>query len=57
VGALVELEHRVYGVHGKEIAEDDLIGSDADYGAVDFEEFLDGLTFLEAEYVCCEPKV
>jgi len=47
----------VYGAHGGEIVEDDLVGSDADYWAVYFEEFLDSLALLEAEYVCCEPKV
>jgi len=48
--------HGVYGAHDGDIVKDDLVGTDADYGAVDFEEFLDSLALLMAEYVCCEPS-
>ena len=48
--------HGVYSGCGGEMVEDDLVGFDADYGAVDFKEFLDSLVLLTVEYVCCEPS-
>lgn len=57
VRALVKLENRVDVLRSGEIVEDYLVWTDAYNGAVFCEQRVDSSTLLEAENVCCEPKV
>lgn len=47
----------INALRGHHIAENDLVGTDADYGAIALEKIVDSLALLQPEYVCCEPEV
>lgn len=57
IRALVKLENRVDVLRSGEIVEDYFVWTDAYDGAVFCEQRIDGSTLLEAENVCCKPKV
>ena len=56
-GAFVELVDAVDGTHGGEIAEDDLVGANADDGTVALKESLHSHALLQASDVGGEPEV
>lgn len=49
--------HGVYATSSGEVAEDHLVGADADNRAVNHKELLDGLTLLKTQDVCCNPEI
>ena len=57
VGALVKFVYAVDAAHGGDVAEDDLVGADADDGAVLVKEIVDDAALAHADDVCGDPKV